>query len=313
MPLSRLSETMKSAEAGEKNVRSDIKGSAEVKIIVHAFNHMMEALDDRQEKLLHQKKILSTQVAERTQELVIARDKALKATRLKSDFLANMSHELRTPISAIIGYTEMCLEELPSNTTCSKDLKRVLAASDNLLSLINDTLDLAKIEAGYTELHIKKTDLDKLVHHTIDITRPLALKNSNELIFNIKRQTTEALHIDNEKLQQIILNLLSNACKFTTHGKISLYVNHKKEVLMITIHDTGIGMNELQKSHIFDEFHQADTNITRHYGGTGLGLAISQRLCQLMGGSINVQSEINKGTTFTIMIPLPVKSARKTN
>ncbi len=305
-PLSKISKAMDSAESGKKNVRSNVKGSAEVNIIAQAFNRMMETLDDRQEKLLNQKKILSIQVAERTRELVIARDKALKATRLKSDFLANMSHELRTPINAIIGYTEMSIEELDPNTDISKDLQRVLAASDDLLKLINSILDLAKIEAGYAEVCIIQTDLNKLINHTIDIARPLALKNDNNLTFNIEQHTTEVLYIDDAKLQQIILNILSNACKFTTCGKITLNVHHKKEELMITMHDTGIGMSESQKNHIFDEFYQADMSITRNYGGTGLGLAISQRLCQLMGGKINVHSEINEGTTFTILIPLPI-------
>ncbi len=305
-PLSKLSETMRSAQSGKKNVRSDIKGSAEVNIIADAFNGMMETLDDRQEKLLDQKKSLSAQVAERTRELVIARDKALEANRLKSDFLTVMSHELRTPINAIIGYTEICREELDPNTSSSKDLQRVLAASDNLLNLINNILDFAKIEAGHSELQIKEIDLNKLIHHTIDIAKPLALKNSNHLTFSIEQHTTEALYIDSEKLQQVILNILSNACKFTTHGKIALSVDHKKEILTITMHDTGIGMSESQKSHIFDEFYQADMSITRSYGGTGLGLTISQRLCKLMGGKINVHSEVNKGTTFTILIPLPI-------
>ncbi len=308
-PLSKLSETMHNAELGKKNVRSDIEGSVEVKIIAQTFNRMMKSLDNRQEKLLNQKKILSIQVAERTRELVISRNKALKATRLKSDFLSSMSHELRTPICAIIGYTEICLEELSPDTTSAKDLQRVLAASDDLLNLINDTLDLAKIEAGYTELHIRETDLNKLINHTIDIARPLTLKNSNDLIFKIKQHTTEVLNIDSEKLQQIILNILSNACKFTQHGKITLNAHHKKEALMITIHDTGIGMSESQIAHMFDEFYQANMSITLNYGGTGLGLTISQRLCQLMGGKIDVQSEINKGTMFTIFIPLSINSA----
>ncbi len=310
-PLSKLSKTMDSAESGEKNVRSNIKGSAEVKVIAHAFNRMMETLDDRQEKLQYQKEILSTQVAERTRELVLARDKALKATRLKSDFLANMSHELRTPINAIIGYTEMCLEELPPNTTSSKDLQRVLAASDDLLNLINGILDLAKIEAGYTELYIGETDLNTLINHTIDITKPLALKNKNRLIFSINQLTTETLNIDSKKLQQILLNLLSNACKFTKYGNITLDVSHKKESLTITIYDTGIGISESQKAHIFDEFHQADMSITRNFGGTGLGLTISQRLCQLMGGKINVHSKINEGSTFIVFIPLPVNNKKQ--
>ncbi len=305
-PLSKLSITMRSAEAGKKNVRSNIKGSMEVNVIAHTFNRMMETLEERQEKLLSQKNMLSLQVAERTRELVIARDKALKASRLKSDFLANMSHELRTPINAIIGYTEMCIEDLDPNTTIAKDLHRVLAASDDLLNLINSILDLAKIEAGHTEILLKETDLSTLINHTIDITRPLAQKNDNRLIFNISQHTSETLYIDNIKLQQIILNILSNACKFTKHGSITLSVRHKKEELVIEIHDTGIGMSESQKTHIFDEFHQADMSISRNYGGTGLGLTISQRLCQLMGGKINVHSEVNKGSTFVILIPLPI-------
>jgi signal transduction histidine kinase len=226
----------------------------------------------------------------------------------KSEFLANMSHELRTPLNAIIGYTEILMDDMgeEGNEDAVVDLRRVYQAANNLLTMINGILDLAKIEAGRTELWLEPTDLNELVTEIVDTIRVLIGRNNNELTVDIQGGD-EPMMMDGAKIRQILVNLLGNAAKFTSEGRIDLRVKKTDQDLIIVVSDTGIGMTQEQQAHIFEEFRQGDMSTTREYGGTGLGLSITQKLCHLMGGKISVQSTPDKGSTFTVHFPLPFK------
>lgn len=242
------------------------------------------------------------------QELELARDQALEASRAKSSFLANMSHELRTPLNAIIGYSELLLEVTDEQGLdgFATDLHKIQTAGEHLLSLINDILDLSKIEAGKIEICNEDFVIEPLVSDVLVTIAPMARNNNNRLHY---QPGVEAMHIttDKTRLRQALYNLLSNACKFTRDGDVYLDVNTEKSDGRNWIHfqvrDTGIGITEDQLSRLFNEFTQADASTTREYGGTGLGLVISQRFCNLMGGDIDVVSEYGKGSTFTIRLP----------
>lgn len=237
-----------------------------------------------------------------------ARKQADDANQTKSLFLANMSHELRTPLNAIIGYSEMLSEEeeqLGSDKN-TNDLKKISNAGNHLLALINNILDLSKIESGKTEFEYQNVDIDKLIIDIKSTITPLAEKENNKLIIK-NEQNLSSFCIDSTKLKQILFNILSNACKFTKNGIISVNIyrekEHDEESIIFRIHDTGIGIANDKISHLFEPFSQADISTTRLYGGTGLGLTISKHFITLMNGSIDVTSEINKGSTFTIKFP----------
>ncbi len=236
------------------------------------------------------------------------RDQALLASRAKSAFLANMSHELRTPLNAILGYSEMLKEEMEDigHEDLIPDLEKIHAAGRHLLALINSILDLSKIEAGRMELYMETTDVRRTVADVEELARPLAAKKDNRLIVECT-EDVGTMVTDQTKLRQVLLNLLSNACKFTESGTVTLKVSRYQPVdadwISFTISDTGIGMSEVQMSKLFQEFIQADASTTRKFGGTGLGLAISRRFCHMMGGDINVKSQVAAGSTFTVRLP----------
>ncbi|WP_161569298.1 response regulator [Candidatus Oscillochloris fontis] len=240
-----------------------------------------------------------------------AKDLAEGANRAKSAFLANMSHELRTPLNAIIGYSEMLQEDLSASdhTALVPDIQKIHHAGRHLLSLINDILDISKIEAGKMELYPEQFSVASLIESVISSIDPMAMSNHNRLV--IERQPDLGLiYADLSKVRQILFNLLSNACKFTEHGQITLRVRAEAEApadsMVFEVADTGIGMSEEQISRIFQPFTQADISTTRKYGGTGLGLAISRHFCHMMGGAIQVQSELGLGSTFIVMLPTNV-------
>jgi signal transduction histidine kinase len=238
-----------------------------------------------------------------------------EASQHKSQFLANMSHELRTPLNAIIGVSEMLREDAEALKQDVEPLDRVLGAARHLLALINDILDLSKIEAGRMELQLESFALAPLIASVAKTIEPLAAKNANQVEVRCE-SAIGTLHADQMRLRQALLNLLSNANKFTERGTITVDARQGEESgrdwVTIAVADTGIGMTPEQMGKLFQEFSQASSKTASKYGGTGLGLVISRRFCQMMGGDITVQSEVGRGSTFTIRLPRIVDAPRET-
>jgi signal transduction histidine kinase len=235
------------------------------------------------------------------------------ASQHKSQFLANMSHELRTPLNAIIGVSEMLREDAEALKQDLESLDRVLGAARHLLALINDILDLSKIEAGRMELAVSSFPLAPLVADIAKTVEPLAAKNQNKVAVHCAAEIG-TMHADQMRLRQALLNLMSNANKFTDRGTISIEVRQRQENgrdwITLAVTDTGIGMTAEQMGKLFQEFSQASSTTASKYGGTGLGLVISKRFCQMMGGDISVESEPGRGSTFTIRVPRIVEDGR---
>ncbi|MEG4022589.1 ATP-binding protein [Microcoleus sp. S13C4] len=270
---------------------------------------------------------LIQRVAEYTEELHEAKVAAEAANRSKSAFLANMSHELRTPLNAIINYSEMLQEDAQDSGSEDflPDLEKIQTAGKHLLDMISDILDISKIEAGHVTLYLENFDVATMIEEVMTTAQPLVEKKGNALALKTKGELG-TMYADQPKVRQILLNLLSNAAKFTEKGVITIGVERIKieksrsakqnknndfqsgssytsQVLMFRVSDTGIGMTDEQLEQIFKPFTQADASTTRKYGGTGLGLTISQRLCQILGGEISVESEDGKGSTFIVSLP----------
>jgi signal transduction histidine kinase len=233
-----------------------------------------------------------------------------EASQHKSQFLANMSHELRTPLNAIIGLTEMLREDAEHAKQDTEPLDRVLGAARHLLALISDILDLSKIEAGRMELHLETFSVVPVIQNVARTIEPMATKNSNCLVIDCPTDLG-TIHADQTRLRQSLLNLASNANKFTENGTITIAAHQEqedgREWMTLTVSDTGIGMTPEQMGKLFQEFSQASSATASKYGGTGLGLAISRRFCQMMGGDITVESEPGRGSTFTIRVPRSVQ------
>jgi signal transduction histidine kinase len=244
--------------------------------------------------------------------LARSQEAALDASRAKSAFIAHMSHELRTPLTAIIGYSELLEEEFTDagDTTYVPDVQRVQAAAKHLLSLINNMLDLSKIEAGKMELYLEEFDLAEVVAEAVQTALPLVERGGNTFVRAYPR-ALGTVRLDRVKVRQVLLNLLSNAGKFTTRGMVELAVSREAgeagEAVVLRVADTGIGMSPEQIKRIFEEFAQGSAATTRRYGGTGLGLAITRSFCQLMRGDIEVASSLGEGSTFTVRLPAQLR------
>jgi signal transduction histidine kinase/DNA-binding NarL/FixJ family response regulator len=319
-PILHLEDSMREVSANKNySVRATKSYGDEIGRLIDGFNTMLSEIQHRDGALRSANDELKTRTLElekeilhrrQTQEeLLTAKHTAEEASRAKSTFLANMSHELRTPLNAIIGYSEMLDEEARESGRSEnlEDLRKIQSAGKHLLSLINDVLDLSKIEAGKMGLHLEDFEVLPLIDEIATTLQPAAAKNSNEIKIHVS-ENLGFMRADITKVRQILFNLLSNACKFTDHGTISLDVdqNDRDGYIRFRVTDTGIGISEKQQQNLFFEFSQADASIARKYGGTGLGLAITHRFVQLMRGQISVESEPGKGSIFTVQLPTQV-------
>jgi PAS domain S-box-containing protein len=299
-----------------------IKGDAEVALDLHGelrqFELRIVPVHDRRGRLTG-RLVIFHDISKRKaveQALEQARDEAEAANRAKSAFLANMSHELRTPLNAIIGYSEMLREmaEEMSTQEIQVDLDRIEQSGRHLLSLISDVLDLSKIEAGKMEVAITPVPVGDLLDEVESTVRPLMQRSRNEFSI-VADPAVDSVLGDPVRLRQVLLNLLSNAAKFTEDGRVELHVqiqaaqDSDAPMVVFRVQDSGIGMSAEQVERLFQPFMQADSSTTRRYGGTGLGLVISQRFCQMMGGDITVASQPGQGSTFSVIIPAAVPVA----
>ena len=320
--LHLVAATRSVSQTGDYERRVPREGDDELSELCDGFNEMLGEIQQRDHSLREARDALEMRVAERTRELaaantelhqvntelIEARDRALEASRVKSQFLANMSHELRTPLNAIIGYSEILQEEAEDEGLDAfvPDLQRVHGAGKHLLTLIGDILDLSKIEAGRMDLYLEDFSVRTLVDEAVSTVQPLVEKRANTLTVEVDEEVG-TMHADQTRLRQNLINLLSNAAKFTDADRIWLRVRKHTGAegprLQFEVEDRGIGMSADQVGRIFDAFTQADLSTTRKYGGTGLGLAITKRFCELMGGTISVASEEGKGSTFTMLLP----------
>jgi signal transduction histidine kinase len=265
-------------------------------------------LKKTEEELRMHRDQLEELISERTADLATARDDAQQANRAKSAFLANMSHELRTPLNAVIGFSEILMEDASADAYKHflPDLKKIHKSGYHLLRMINDILDISKIEAEKTDLNISEFPIESLVSDVLMITEPELAKNGNQITTHTD-DAAKNICGDQVRINQILLNVINNAIKFTDNGSISLDITQGFEdgtpYIYFRVSDTGIGMSEEEQSKVFEPFYRADLSTSSSYEGTGLGLAICDRLCRLMGGSISVKSKLNKGSTFTIKLP----------
>src|SRR5712675_349060 len=272
-----------------------------------AFDFLTKPLDFHDFQTTIAKTIRHVEVLREARRRQAENQRLESASQNKSHFIANMSHELRTPLNAIIGLTEMMVTNAARFGTekAQEPLRRVNAAGKHLLDLINEVLDLSKIEAGKLELNVEAVDLARLIDEVIGTAGQLAEKNQNRLVVDAQ-EDLGALTADSMRLKQILLNLLSNACKFTKDGEVALRVRKVadgRDWVELAVVDSGIGMTAEQQAKLFQDFTQADSLTARRYGGTGLGLALSRKLARMMGGDVTVASEPGKGSVFTVRLP----------
>jgi signal transduction histidine kinase/CheY-like chemotaxis protein len=292
------------SEQKNYSVRAVKHGDDEIGFLIDRFNEMLGKMEQHEKSMV-----------EVNEQLRQSQQQALAATEAKSQFLANMSHELRTPLNAIIGYSEMLQEEAEDagNEQFISDLEKIHGAGKHLLALINDILDISKIEAGKMELYLETFDLKTMLDDVVATTRLLVQKKSNTLAVELQ-PSLGTMRADLTKVRQALFNLLSNASKFTERGTITLTAARETndgDWIVLKVADTGIGMTKEQLGRMFQAFSQADPSTVRKYGGTGLGLAITRHFCRMMGGDVNVASEPGAGSIFTLRLPAEVRDPAK--
>lgn len=280
-----------------------------VLIDVSATSGRQQSIQSRANEL----ELLKHELAKRNIELARARLEAEEANKAKTVFLAGMTHELRTPLQSIIGYSSMMMDDakgwsIPDAKAAFDDLKTINSAGKHLLTLINDLLDAAKAETGKIELHVEPFDLDGLIDQTRRAVLPLAEKNGNTVELDLPPGGLGTMTSDETRVRQVLFNLLSNGCKFTHKGTVTLKARVVEELgaarLRLDVIDSGIGMNPEQVAKLFKPFQQADSSTTKKYGGTGLGLSIVRTLCRLMGGDVSVSTTPGYGSTFSVDLPM---------
>ena len=314
-PIKHLTQTVREISAGNLDSRIEENASGEIGILQSCINHMTEELKHFQTDMESQIDEYTNELQQtmeelevRNIELDITRSKAISANKAKSEFLANMSHEIRTPLSGIIGFTELLqgtdLSEQQNDYTLT-----IKKSANNLLEIINDILDLSKIESGKTEINTSEFKLIDIIEDIINLLTPTAYEKNIELLYYIDSNIPEIIRADPFRIHQIVTNLLGNAIKFTENGYVYLHIEtdtlkNEDFCIKFTVADTGIGMDQPDKEKLFQAFTQADATITRRFGGTGLGLVISRKLTHLMNGEIGFDSTPGEGSTFWFTIPV---------
>jgi signal transduction histidine kinase len=300
-PLETLRDGVERIRKGDLTARLDVKTGDEIEILADEFNEMTAHLKEAQTNL-------ERKVAERTQALTVANEKLEEASQLKSQFLANVNHELRTPVSAILGYGRLLQRETTGQIASlqRENLQDLLNNAERLLGQIDTLLDFAKIEAGKMDVKVEPVKVDEVIQGAISTIEP-TLNGGGVRIIREIAPSIPTLNTDREKLRQIILNLLDNAVKFTERGEIKISASQQNGSFRLAVSDTGIGIERQDLNKIFEEFHQGDLSTTKKYRGSGLGLAIVKRFVSLLGGKIDVASEVGKGANFTVTLPLDYK------
>jgi signal transduction histidine kinase len=300
-----------------------VSDKGDVTAVVTILHDRREALENERlyGELKRASEELEAKVQLATSELIkqneLLRRQAIEleqASALKSQFLANMSHEFRTPLNAILGYTSMLLEGMGGALPPAqkKSMMRVDSNARHLLSIINDILDISRIEAGRMPLHLSTFQVHELVKEVMAELEPLTFSRPSLKVTSAVAQRLPQLYSDRAKVKQIVLNLLSNALKFTSKGSVIVKATHHKasDRISVAVRDTGIGIPEKDRAAVFEDFRQVDNSPTREYGGTGLGLSICRRLAKMLGGEIALESAVGKGSTFALVLPRRLRRAR---
>lgn len=321
-PILQLSESARHiSEAKDYSIRLEQQEGGELGVLTESLNDMLAQIQARDVQLLGYQNSLEEQVTQRSEQLLrvntqllIAKERAEEASRAKSAFLANMSHELRTPLNAILLYSELVSDEMEERgmQDVLPDLEKIRGAGKHLLSLIDEILDLSKIEAGRMNVYVEECQIQLILADVVATAEPLVTKNRNS--FKVEADpSVESIRSDVKMLRQTIFNLLSNAAKFTQDGEVLLQVqpDQDPEFVRFSVTDTGIGMTEEQSGRIFQEFTQADDSTTRRFGGTGLGLTLCRKFTELLGGTISVISRPGEGSTFIVRLPRNTQALAK--